>query len=77
MLFEQLDTQAARTRDNGCALALNVARKKLFQEILTSIKKQACEKLQGKIKTTSINQSELAQRVNKQIKPTSFRLISG
>lgn len=41
MTFEQLDAQAARMSDNDCALALNVARKKLFQAILTSMKKQA------------------------------------
>ena len=33
--------------------------------------------MQGKTKTTFINQSELEQRLNNQIKPTSFRLISG
>ena len=41
MTFEQLDAQAARMSDNDCALALNVARKKLFQAISTSMKKQA------------------------------------
>ncbi|MDP2229948.1 hypothetical protein [Methylotenera sp.] len=39
--FEQLDVQAARMSDNDCALALNNARKKLFQAISTAIKKQA------------------------------------
>ena len=33
--------------------------------------------MQGNTKTTFINQSELEQRLNNQIKPTSFRLISG
>jgi transposase InsO family protein len=39
--FEQLDVQAARMSDNDCALALNNARKKLFQAISTAMKKQA------------------------------------
>ena len=39
--FEQLDVQAARMSDNDCALALNNARKKLFQAISSSTKKQA------------------------------------
>ncbi|MDO8437765.1 MAG: hypothetical protein Q7S69_06360, partial [Nitrosomonadaceae bacterium] len=39
--FEQLDVQAARMSDNDCALALNNARKKLFQVISSSTKKQA------------------------------------
>jgi transposase InsO family protein len=39
--FGQLDVQAARMSDNDCALALNNARKKLFQAISTSMKKQA------------------------------------
>lgn len=39
--FERLDVQAARMSDNDCALALTDARKKLFQAISTSMKKQA------------------------------------
>lgn len=39
--FEQLDVQAAKMSDNDCALALNNARKKLFQAISSSMKKQA------------------------------------
>jgi transposase InsO family protein len=39
--FEQLDVQAARMSDNDAALALNQARRKLFQAISATIKKQA------------------------------------
>ena len=39
--FEQLDVQAARMSDNGAALAMNNARKKLFQAISAAMKKQA------------------------------------
>lgn len=39
--FEQLDVQAARMSDNDAALALNNARRKLFQAISAAIRKQA------------------------------------
>ena len=39
--FEQLDAQAAKMSDNGAALAMNNARKKLFQAISAAMKKQA------------------------------------
>jgi hypothetical protein len=39
--FEQLDAQATKMSDNDAALALNKARKKLFQAIWVAMKKQA------------------------------------
>ena len=39
--FKQLDVQAARMSDNDAALALNNARRKLFQAISAAMKKQA------------------------------------
>lgn len=39
--FEQLDVQAAKMSDNDAALALNNARRKLFQAISAAMKKQA------------------------------------
>jgi len=39
--FEQLDAQATKMSDNDAALALNNARKKLFQTIFAAMKKQA------------------------------------
>ncbi len=39
--FKQLDVQAAKMSDNDAALALNNARKKLFQAISVAMKKQA------------------------------------
>lgn len=39
--LEQLDGQAAKTSDNNAALALNNARRKLFQAISAAIRKQA------------------------------------
>jgi transposase InsO family protein len=39
--LEQLDAQAAKMSDNEAALALNNARKKLFRDIATAMKKQA------------------------------------
>ena len=39
--FEQLDAQAAKMSDNGAALALNHARKKLFPAISAAMKKRA------------------------------------
>ncbi len=39
--FEQLDAQAAKMSDNDAALAMNNARKKLFQAIFAVMKKQA------------------------------------
>lgn len=39
--FEQLDVQAAKMSDNDAALALNNARRKLFQAISVAMKKQA------------------------------------
>lgn len=39
--FEQLDAQATRLSDNDAALALNNARRKLFQAISAAIRKQA------------------------------------
>ena len=39
--LKQLDAQAAKMSDNEAALALNNARKKLFQAISIAMKKQA------------------------------------
>lgn len=39
--FKQLDVQAAKMSDNDAALALNNARRRLFQAISAAIKKQA------------------------------------
>ncbi len=39
--FEQLDAQAAKMSDNDAALAMNNARRKLFQAISAAMKKQA------------------------------------
>lgn len=39
--FEQLDAHAAKMSNNDAAVALTNARKKLFQAISTTIKKQA------------------------------------
>lgn len=39
--FEELDRQATKINDNDAALAMNNARKKLFRDIASSIKKQA------------------------------------
>ena len=39
--FKQLDVQAAKMSDNDAALALNNARRKLFQSISAAMKKQA------------------------------------
>jgi hypothetical protein len=62
IIFGQLDVQTARMNDNDCALALNKARKKLFQAISSSMEKQ-----QAKTKVTITNQAELGQRQNIQI----------
>jgi hypothetical protein len=39
--FEQLDAFAAKMSDNDAALAMNIARKKLFKDISALIKKRA------------------------------------
>jgi hypothetical protein len=40
-MFEQLDAEAAKMSDNDAALAMNNARRKLFQAISVAMKKQA------------------------------------
>ncbi len=39
--FEQLDAQAAKMSDNDAALAMNNARKRLFQAVSVAMRKQA------------------------------------
>jgi hypothetical protein len=75
--FEQRDAQAARMSDHDAALALNNARRKLFQSISAAIRKQAWVKPARQNEEVFINPTESEQGSGTQILQSSFRLISG
>ena len=74
---EQLDAIASRISDNEAALALNHARRTLFQSISAASRKQACATPARQNDGTYINPTEAEQGSDTQIRRPSLRLISG